>query len=439
MFILYKINIYLAMSNIQNETPWVESLESREEGKKLLLEYLDMEIWVLTEDLQARNPNIAKDEIYQRYISTLRYIWDPYIQFIDDLYHKRIPKAGADQALEILESRKNSRVYILQCLKNEENENIALWIPVETGTKLRESCIYFHKNQKEITELISVKQRKVLDTIIYGLVLWKIWLLTGELIPEYAPKIHDFYDSLEELSQWILSGDHTIAITLVSVFWYEAYVKIKEVWFVTYVKHNKWDFALNILWWIEIWTIWKEIVTWEVYPWIASALRSLRALRILQMMWKFKGVREIYDSITEASPWVAKITGIYWAVSLVVMIMLTQLTKWHIEELSTLWWALNEMRNLFYADGFQDVLSKIEGHEEMDPMSKILASGIANGYQLLSSTFYFAIPTALFADIVNKSWVRIEQITSLTLERVDTALNLLKEIKDKLPDKTDKV
>lgn len=415
-----------------------------EEGQKKIREILLWEIEELMDNIHSINPNISTDKelLYERYLWILRYLKDPFIDFLEWIERKEFRPEELDQALEVIKARSAARTYILDCLQNNTSEEQPTNLWVRDSHELRRTCIHFHDNRDEITKLLSLKQRKYLSVIIYALVVWKMWLMFWELAEGTQPHIQEFYELIEEINRWVLSGDQTLWLIIVWLFWYEAFVKIKEVWLSAYAKHNTFDFWLNILWLAEVGIGIKDAISWEVHPWIISALRSLRSLRLLQLMWRMKSTKPIFDAIYEASPWVIKITWIYAGFSLVTMVILTQLTKWHVEELSSLWSALNEMRNLFYADGFQDVLHSIETNQTMDGVSKWLASFTANTYMLLSSTFYFAIPTALFADLVNKSWKRGEQIISLTLERVDQIiwkvdewLQLLIDIKKLLTDK----
>lgn len=414
--------------NISNSV-WNISREAAQKGViNLLLEEISPRV---IQKIQQHNPNIDQETILERYLEYLKKeLSDPRHQFLWDLYYKRIPSNEADQALDIIKNRTHIREKILHTLQNGLNQDEPIWLWVQEWHELTGSVIKF--NEEEMISIISTKERKTLGVIINSLVIGNMWLTLWELIPSMKWHVDYIYEELEQISNGLVSWDHSVGLVIISVFWYEAFVKIKEVWLIPYLKHNKWDAALNILWWVELWTIAVDTLTGEVHPWVASILRSFRALRLLKVLGKIDSVKELYDSVTEAAPGVAKITGIYGATSVVAMIMLSELTKGHVEEFSTLWGAMNEMRNLFYGDGFQPILESIEKSETMDIPSKIVASWMANGYQLLSSTFYFAIPTALFADIVNKSWVRIEQIASMTLERVDEVIKIWKNIQDTL-------
>lgn len=417
------------MSRLETPTSEVGELE-REKGRDLVIALLNDEISDFLSDIKEHNPNINEETLVEKYLTYLKIIWDNRFDPISDLYYKRVASKDADQRWDVVVNLTNARKRIIQARADGEHLKEPSWLWIDEEHDLTSSIRKI--NHKEMIAQLSLKERKILSSIVYGAVVWKMWLMTCELIPSVQPHIEKLHHDLESISQWVLNWDQTIGLMIITLFWYEAYVKIKEVWLSTYLKYNKFDTALNIVWWAELWTIGYDILYDDPTTGFASVLRAFRAFRLLQVLNKLSSVRELSDSINEAAPVVMKFTWIYFTASFVVMIMLSQLTKWHIGEFSTLWWSMNEMRNLFYADWFQPVLESIELSTTMDTVSKSAASILANGYQLLSSTFYFAIPTALFADIVNKSGTRVEQIVSLTLEKVGWIPDLLKDISHKL-------
>lgn len=396
--------------------------------------------WLLNEfedlltKIREKNPNITNEQFIDKLLVELKASWDPRVRFLWDIINKQIPKHEADQALEVLKNIEAIRTQMKDALLSEENEDFPTWLGVRQWHNLKWSVLHFHDNEKNIIDRLSVQERARLTKIINSLIIWNVALMLWELFPWIDGYITWWYDFMERILWGHISGDHILSLWIISVFGYEATVKIMEVWPKQYFKNNKWDVALNTLASIELWIIWYDLITDAVHPSISWLISAWRAIRLVKPLSQVQAFKWIINDIVEVSPAAIKLSWWYLAFSTMMMLVLTQVGKWHIAELSSIWPALSEMRNLFLWDGFQDLVTKIETHEKMDGISKAVWSVVANTYLISSYLVFPSVMWAIITDRINKWWLRLEQISSLILERVDIGLKTLDDIKKLIQD-----
>lgn len=433
------------MVNAWGQSPHVTDKSQTEIGStdtavaaKITQEKLLAEFHVIFGKAKKRNPDLNERVFIDKLLWELKTSWDPRVRFLKDLIDEKIPAHEADQALEVMENITAVRGLMHQALIDEENEHFPTWLGPREWHKLKWSVMHFHDNEDDIALKLSVKERARLTKTINVLILGNISLMLWGLFPWLQKPISELYGGIEGMAWWLVAWDHVISLAIISVFGYEAAVKIKEVWLKKYIQFNKWDIFLNTLAGLEVWIIGYEVFQEALHSSISWLISAGRAIRLIKPLSQIKSLKGIISDITEVAPFTLKLSGGYVAYSTMIMLILTQIGKWQIPELSSIWPALNEMRNLFLWDGFQDIMAKLEQHENMDPISKAVWSVVANVYLWTSYLLFPAVMWAIVTDRVNKSGIRLEQIISLVLERVDTALVLLRDIRERLPEKTDK-
>lgn len=350
------------------------------------------------------------------------------MELIDSVHIWTIPETELDQALEVLQNM--TRVRIQMLLQKMEGTQVqeGSWLSHKSDLDLRQSVEKFTPD--ELISQISIQERKKLDMLLNALVLWNMWVMAWEHVEALEPFVKKLYSTLELFSWGVVSWDHTIGLMVISVFWYEAFLKIREQWIVPYLKHNKLDVWLNILWAVELGTIINDAITWQTHPGIASVLRWFRSLRILKILGKIPSVKELWLSVKEAMPKTLEFTGIYAVFSWVIMFMMMQILGKHIHEFNNFSDAYSSMRDLFFADGYQTVFLSIKDSQELDGVSKSVASTLANVYMASSSYFYAAVVSGILVDTINKWWHRVEQMMALVLEKVDKIITPIEEIRD---------
>lgn len=386
---------------------------------------LTSEIEIITDWVHRRNPNILVQDLLSRYIDNLRYLKDPRIDFLDGIYSWTIPETELDQAVQVLENMTRARADIIIQRSEKTWVTTASWLDFDIDLALRQSVK--NTNQQDVIERVSVKDRKYLDILLHALVLSNMWLMSGEFFDSTQPLVQEFYWVLSELSAWVVSWDHTIGLLIISAFWAEAFLKIKEQGLLSYLKHNKVDVWLNLLWTVELWTIAWDIINWQSHPWVASILRWFRALRILKILNKLPSIKQLGLQVQTAMPKTIEFTGIYVAFSGITMFILMQMLGKHLPEFATFWDAYSSMRDLFFADGYQIIFEDIEKSEWLDSITKTVAEVLANLYMASSNYFYAAVVSGILVDSINQWGKRIEQMLSLTLEKVGKVLSIIEK------------
>lgn len=383
-------------------------------------EMLAPEIRVISGGIMKRNPNISNKEILEQYISNLRYLKDPRIDFIDGVYSWTMLESELDQAIQVLENMTKARVDII--LQKQEkwwvDKGSGLDFDIDLG--LRQSIK--NTSHQDLIERVSVKDRKYLDILLNALVLWNMGLMSWEFFDVTQPLVQEFYWQLSDISNWVLSWDQTIWLLIISVFWAEAFLKIREQWLLPYLKNNKIDVTLNMLWAAELWTIAYDVFKWESHLWIASILRWFRALRVLKVLNKIPSIQQLWLQVQTALPKTMEFTGIYVAFSWITMFILMQMLWKQIPEFSTFWDSYSSMRDLFFADGYQIIFEDIENASWLDWITKTTAEALSNLYMASSNYFYAAVVSGILVDSINQWSKRIEQMLSLTLEKVSKLL-----------------
>ena len=390
---------------------------SLEEASAEVLSQLSAELEPLKGEILTKNPNAKLEEVLQRYIEYLKSIKDPRISLIDSLLKESVAETEADQVVEVFVAQSQSRLAVLDLISsNAQIEKQFNGHSFNFAQDLIQSLDQF--DERDLINFVSQKQYPKLSIAIYTAVVSNIALMTAEHSQITAPAVEQIYQKLHQLSFESLSGDQVVGLTVISLFFTEMALKVKNLGLIPYLKYNKLDASLNVLGAAELGFIASDLMGAKVDFHAASVLRSLRALRLLKILHKIPSVRQLSDSVAEVSPKFFQVAGAYAGFSFINMVILMELVGRHIPEFNSIGSTLNEMRNLFFADGFQDSILAIENSDSIDVVSKTIASLVANGHMLISNLMYAAIPTALLADAFMKSGERAERMLAMALEKL---------------------